>query len=488
MSAESGVGPVKPGCGTAQQQTHFASDTSRHVMGHHLNQAGHLLQAGRLLQHSGSPPLPVCCATTRHDNVQVQVKAVDTIRRFDRNSVLSNVNGLQASTSSWCSPASDPSGLVAQTDQQSVYGALSSSGVAVDMATVLNRSCHIEEEAAYGHKWNDKKAAHKVQEDNLDEDAAVANYRLTPLDCGSCSMSTSVDACMGSCGACSMTSLDGACKQPSGLKEGHGTVGDYHLDEVCGKFPCAGTKMVWKEVEGFQPLCLFGRRWERFMRSKLFMLDYMFQVMVAEERGACGDLGVQKKQILEHVFRTMVGTIATEVQIRYFLKQQGLYNEIEEVEDHHEKGEEVVNEDDGRKDGSHCDGKNDEGHGVELRRYYEDFKQGKRMKAAPLNRALGNTEDVPRDAGKMEKQHQAGDKASMKVAMSLRAGCPCIVARRRQPICYINWRMMKNQKKMEGLTTWQNAVRWVKMHLLQMMFADTFTAWMTIMIGSSTRK
>ena len=49
------------------QQTHFASDTSTHVMGHHLNQAGHL-------QHSDSPPrlaLSVCCAATHHDNVPV---------------------------------------------------------------------------------------------------------------------------------------------------------------------------------------------------------------------------------------------------------------------------------------------------------------------------------------------------------------------------------------------------------------------------------
>ena len=57
----------------AQQQTHFASDTSRHVMGHHLNQAGHLLQARHLLQHLDSPPLSVCCATIHHDNVPVSL-------------------------------------------------------------------------------------------------------------------------------------------------------------------------------------------------------------------------------------------------------------------------------------------------------------------------------------------------------------------------------------------------------------------------------
>ena len=295
------------------------------------------------------------------------------------------VGGLQRSTSTWCSRASDPPGLVAQTDQQTVQCSVYSLGAAVGMEELHGRSCHKAEAVADNEE---KKVASKVLENSQRNEDAIANNggarSMTPLECGSGSMTSPVDYC-------SMTSLD-ADKQHI-----HG-----HLEEACAKFLYAGTELVWQEVVCFHPLCLFGRRWETFMRGKLFMLDHMFQLMVADGKGASGDMGIWTSQVLSHVFLTMVDTIATEVQIRFFIMQQGLNFDNEEVKDLAEEGSTVeVGEVEGN-NGSHHNGRQENGVGVGMRSYYDDFKQRKRMRAAPLTCALGSTEDVPQDAGKMD--------------------------------------------------------------------------------------
>ena len=106
-------------------------------------------------------------------------------------------------------------------------------------------------------------------------------------------------------------------------------------DEDMVKFLAVGTEIVWNEAKGMGAMHLFGERWRSFMQQKLFVLDFAFQIFYKERCESKGDLGSNQDKFRVFAFETMVERISEEVQIRYFLQQQGLHmeNVIEKKED-----------------------------------------------------------------------------------------------------------------------------------------------------------
>ena len=143
-----------------------------------------------------------------------------------------------------------------------------------------------------------------------------------------------------------------ACEGPA---DGHKVS---YEDEDMFKFLAVGTEIVWNEAKGMGAMHLFGERWRSFMQQKLFVLDFAFQIFYKERCESKGDLGSNQDKFRVFAFETMVERISEEVQIRYFLQQQGLHmeNVIEKKED-----------------------------------------------AAQPECASGSTEDVPRDTGRVAK-------------------------------------------------------------------------------------
>ena len=127
-------------------------------------------------------------------------------------------------------------------------------------------------------------------------------------------------------------------------------------EEDMVKFLAVGTEIVWSEAKGKDAGRLFGEKWRSFMKQKLFVLDFAFQIFYKERWVSKGDLESNQDKFRSFIFETMVERISEEVQIRFFLQQQGLHIEeaIAEKED-----------------------------------------------AAQPDCASGSTEDVPRDTGKV---------------------------------------------------------------------------------------
>ena len=134
------------------------------------------------------------------------------------------INGLQRSTSSWCSRVSDSFEFDAQTDQRSVQGASCSLGEADLVCHLHNRLHDKVAESMTDLALKGTQAAEQVLDREQHVSAEELNYggvcRMTQLDCGRCRLTAQADDCMGSCGACSMSSLDsmgscGACSMTS---------------------------------------------------------------------------------------------------------------------------------------------------------------------------------------------------------------------------------------------------------------------------------
>ena len=200
---------------------------------------------------------------------------------------------------------------------------------------------------------------------------------MTRSDATSCSMSScTLDGDYG--GACSMTqSGDETCAMTFGVEDRmNGESADEEEQEgrrACdglaerskaGKeeegmanFLAVGTEIVWNEIKEKDASCLFGNKWKGYMQQKLFVLDFAFQIFFRERCEGDGDLSLNRGKFRDFLFESMVERISDEVQIRYFLQQQGLFEEKEAVTD--------------------------------------------KKEATQSDCASGSTEDVPRDTGKI---------------------------------------------------------------------------------------
>ena len=189
---------------------------------------------------------------------------------------------------------------------------------------------------------------------------------MTPVDDaaaygGVCSMSSSLLGGAAFGGSCRMTQMDGttsslasldgldyggesniaqldgdssyftsraAVEEPSEQQFGEKQVtGFEEADENMIKFLVVGTEIVWNEVKGMGAMHLFGKEWKSFMQKKLFVLDFVFQVFCQPCLEDRGDMGLQNGKMRVFLFEAMVKKISEEVQLRYFLMQQGLYEE-----------------------------------------------------------------------------------------------------------------------------------------------------------------
>ena len=155
---------------------------------------------------------------------------------------------------------------------------------------------------------------------------------------GVCSM-TSDGAALG--GSCSMTRLDEEASLPVAALDHGCTCSMTSVDGVSSSmttsnpmeehnmvnFLAVGTEMLWNEVKGMGASHLFGKKWRNYMQQKLFVLDFVYHVFCPACLEGSGDLDMQSGKMKAFIFETMVERISEEVQIRYFLQQQGLQQE-----------------------------------------------------------------------------------------------------------------------------------------------------------------
>ena len=88
-------------------------------------------------------------------------------------------------------------------------------------------------------------------------------------------------------------------------------------------FKVAAFDMMWNEVKNFHIKQIDNESWKKYMLRKLFLLDHLFQGMAAKD-------AFMKDKKTERpcyeAFSTIMKTIDFELQIAFFLQQQGLTN------------------------------------------------------------------------------------------------------------------------------------------------------------------
>ena len=85
-------------------------------------------------------------------------------------------------------------------------------------------------------------------------------------------------------------------------------------------------ELIWSEVKKFKEGQMDGEHWDRYFRTKLTMMDFIFQTVTEATCGLweLGDSKAEHERLMNHVFSSIMQMISQEVQIRYFLEQQGL--------------------------------------------------------------------------------------------------------------------------------------------------------------------
>ena len=327
------------------------------------------------------------------------------------------INGAQESTSTWCARASGSDELEVQTDKQTTLSGstMACLGEASMSDHWCGETCIVAgaDASNIGKKQKkQKKVANQVpcrriwigkQKEN-ESDVAVhpeselsrktnrkgrimgyggacrmPSRRASGMDYGgACRMSSTG---VGFGGACSMTQLDGYGSSPVGKQDGDNKLGEADLnkddkhEKIIAKFLQVGTQMVWNEVKDLHVSHLFGGKWRQYMVKQIFMLDYVYKLLCSSYREGTGDMCLWNEKMQDSIFENLVDRLEQEVQIRFFMKQQGLCGE-KDMDEEKTEGRE----------------------------------------AALPNCAPGNTEDVPRDTGTVTQaaeaargdQHEAG--------------------------------------------------------------------------------
>ncbi len=84
-------------------------------------------------------------------------------------------------------------------------------------------------------------------------------------------------------------------------------------------------EMIWNEVKTFEKIQMDGENWDCYLRSKMVMMDVIFHTMTCEQGfWENGDIKLEQNKLEKYLFNTIVMLISHEVQIRFFLEQQGL--------------------------------------------------------------------------------------------------------------------------------------------------------------------
>ena len=136
--------------------------------------------------------------------------------------------------------------------------------------------------------------------------------------------------------------------------------------------------LLWSEVEGFPQSQMNGDCWDQFLGQKLHLMDFMYQETVGKSHQLWvhGDLKVEQERSKEHLFQIIVAQLSQELQIQYFLVQEGLCTD---------NGSGQMDLNDSCEQLAHDIGEQD-----------------------LSNHASGSTEDVPRDMDRQQVSHGKG--------------------------------------------------------------------------------
>ena len=203
------------------------------------------------------------------------------------------VNGTQWSTSSWCVRASTTDVVEVQTDKHSAAGGASAG-------------------AAYG---------------------------------GACSMTSLGGACrISSCdsGRCSMSTCGEALNYEDAKAVNGKDAKEENKNLKFAKFLEGGAEITWANVQQFHVMQLFGDRWKQYITKQLFVLDFIWQCMLAGEDAGQADFQHECHQRREHVFEIIVEIINEQVQMRFFLDHIGMNDRaLDDNKEHKEDAQEV---------------------------------------------------------------------------------------------------------------------------------------------------
>lgn len=182
-----------------------------------------------------------------------------------------------------------------------------------------------------GSQWNDDG---QIEDGTLSGCAVQSLQEACRITSGGCYVENGMQSKLETC---RMTSM-GADTFPEDDHLPGQLCGTFSLDKVLQSLFMGGISMFWEEVQHFTPAQLIGDQWERFVRKKGIMLDFVLQRWLEELcNNSKHDNSIELKIMATHGLYNVLKMMCDEVQLRYFARYHGLEYEGKHAEAMNEK-------------------------------------------------------------------------------------------------------------------------------------------------------